>query len=122
MSTPKSTVVDQSYRQVIAGGGHRVLTGVKQHERQLWGLLVFALLADVVLTYHGLRAGFTEGNPMMRMAIDAAGIFALLGVKLLVVGFGAVTRSLLDERGAVVPLGLALPWLVAAGINASLLL
>lgn len=121
MSTQKSTTVDQWYRQVIAGGD-RFVDALAAVERPLWGLLVVALLADVVSTYHGLQVGLSEGNPAMRLALDTAGIVALVGVKLAVVGFGAAVRRLLDERGAVVPLGLALPWLAAAAINASLLL
>lgn len=122
MQNKQSTAVDESYRQVISGGGHRIITTLRQFERELWGLLVVALLADVVLTYHGLESGLREGNPMMRIAIDVAGIFALLGAKLLVVSLGVLTRRQLDDRGVVVPVGLALPWLLAAGINASLLL
>lgn len=121
MSTEGSTAVSRAYRHVTTGGDRFVhaLAGV---ERWLWGLLVVALLADVVLTYQGLQAGLREGNPVMRMAIDVAGIGALLAVKLVVVGVGAVARGLLDERGVVVPLGLALPWAVAAAINATLVL
>lgn len=122
MSRSESSAVGQWYRQVIAGGERRFVARLASVERQLWGLLLFALLADLLLTYHGLEAGLSEGNPAMRLAIDSAGIAALLAVKLLVVGFGAAVRRLLDERGAVVPLGLALPWLAAAAINAGLLL
>lgn len=90
-------------------------------ELQLWIVLLVTLFADVVLTHYGLQMGLTEANPLMRTAIEAAGIVALLGVKLLIVVVGVGVRLSLDERGAVVPIGLALPWLLAATINAVLL-
>lgn len=90
-------------------------------ESQLWIVLLVTLVADVALTHYGLQMGLTEANPLMRTAIEAVGIAALLGVKLLIVGVGVGVRLSLDERGAVVPIGLALPWFLAATINAVLL-
>jgi uncharacterized membrane protein len=119
MGVQESTAVGQGYRQETTG--ERVIDRLAAVERQLWWLLAAALLADLLTTYAGLQAGLAEGNPAMRAAIDAAGVAALLGVKLAVVGVGAGLRRVLDERGAVVPLGLALPWLVAAAVNATLL-
>ncbi|QSG14639.1 putative membrane protein [Halapricum desulfuricans] len=91
-------------------------------ESYLWGVLVVALLSDVVLTGYGLQHGLSEGNPAMRLAVDAAGIVALLGAKLAALGFGVAVRRDLDDRGAVVPLGLAIPWVGAATVNAVLIL
>jgi hypothetical protein len=121
MATEQSTAVDQGYRQESTGRGDRVVQRLAAVESRLWGLLALALLADVATTSYGLASGLSEGNPAMRLAIETAGVAALVGVKLLVVGFGVGVRQFLDERGAVVPLGLALPWLAAAAVNAGLL-
>jgi len=121
MSTQKSTAVDQGYR-AKSTGKDRFVGRLASVEPYLWVGLVAVLLADVVSTYAGLQAGMTEGNPAMRIAIETAGIAALVAVKLAVLGFGAGVRTLLDERGAVVPLGLAIPWFVAAASNATHLL
>ncbi|MCU4717214.1 DUF5658 family protein [Halapricum hydrolyticum] len=102
-------------------GDRRVVDRLAAVEPQLWIVLLVTLFADVVLTHYGLQVGLTEANPLMRTAIEAAGIVALLGVKLLIVVVGVGVRLSLDERGAVVPIGLALPWLLAATINAVLL-
>jgi hypothetical protein len=117
MATEQSTAVEQGYWDGTTGD-RTVAESLAAIEPYLWGFLVVVLLADVVSTYVGLQVGMTEGNPAMRLAIESAGIAALVGVKLAVLGFGAGVRKLLDERGAVVPLGLALPWFVAASINA----
>jgi len=122
MSTQKSTAVDQGYRAESTDEETRFVDRLATFEPYLWGALVAVLLADVVSTYAGLQAGMTEGNPAMRMTIETAGIVALVAVKLAILGFGAGVRQLLDERGAVVPLGLAIPWFVAAASNATLLL
>ena len=121
MATEQSTAVEQGYWDVTTED-QTVAESLAAVEPYLWGVLVVVLLADVVSTYAGLQAGMTEGNPAMRMAIETAGIAALVAVKIAVLGFGAGVRRFLDERGAVVPLGLAIPWFVAAASNAVLLL
>ncbi|KOX92958.1 hypothetical protein AMS69_10925 [Haloarcula rubripromontorii] len=92
-------------------------------ERELWLVVAVTLVVDVWLTHVGLQHGLHEGNPVMRAAIETFGI-AVLGVtKIGVLGLAGVTRRLLsDQRGVVVPLGLALPWVAAVGINAALLI
>lgn len=122
MGTQESTPVEGSYRQTTTGGTDRLVDALADIEQHLWGILFVALVADVALTGYGLQHGLQEGNPAMRLAIETAGLVALLGAKLAVVGVGAVVRWCLDERGAIVPLGLALPWFVAAVINAAHLL
>lgn len=121
MAIEQSTTVDQGYRQEDTDPGERIVGRLAAAESRLWALLALALLADVLTTTYGLASGLTEGNPAMRAAIETAGVAALVGVKLSVVGFGLGVRRFLDERGAVVPLGLALPWLAAAAVNAGLL-
>jgi len=75
----------------------------------------------VLLTYAGLQAGFTEGNPAMRAAIGAGGIGALFAAKAAIVAVGVAVRYWRPAHAGVVPLGLAIPWMLAAAINASLL-
>jgi len=91
-------------------------------ERELWLLVGMVLVVDVWLTHTGLQFGLQEGNPVMRVAIDAFGIAVLAGVKLLVLGLAGAMRWAFDgQRGVVVPLGLAVPWLAAVLVNGALL-
>ncbi|MBX0285578.1 DUF5658 family protein [Haloarcula salinisoli] len=103
--------------------GRRALDLLSSVERELWVLVVVALLADVYLTQTGLQAGLREGNPVARHLIETFGIGALAVFKFAVVGFAGVLRELVPARQApTIPLGLAIPWVVAACINATLLL
>lgn len=91
-------------------------------ERGLWLFTVGALLGDLLLTQYGLGRGLTEGNPLVRHAIERGGLWShgLLKATVLATGLGA--WSVLPERQRqVVPLGLALPWCGAVAINAALL-
>jgi hypothetical protein len=93
-----------------------------RRERGLWLFTVGALLGDLVLTQYGLARGLTEGNPLVRHAIELGGLWShgLLKAAVLAAGLGA--WGLLPERQRrVVPLGLGLPWCSAAAINATLL-
>ena len=92
-------------------------------ERELWLVVAVTLVIDVWLTHVGLQHGLHEGNPVMRVAIETFGIAVLALTKVGVLGLAGLTRQLLsDQRGVVVPLGLALPWVVAVVINAALLI
>ena len=92
-------------------------------ERELWLVVAVTLVVDVWLTHLGLQYGLHEGNPVMRAAIETFGIAALGLTKVGVLGLAGLTRRLLsDQRGVVVPLGLALPWVAAVVINATLLI
>lgn len=102
----------------LASSVDRVANAATRHERLLWGVVAFALVADVVLTVAGLGLGHTEGNPAMRWAIGAGGIGALVLAKLCIVGLGYAVARLRPASAGVVPLGLAIPWLLAAAINA----
>jgi len=95
--------------------------GVSRLERALWCVVVVALVADVGLTAYGLSLGLVERNPIMRQALDVFGIAALAIGKGFALAVGLAVRARWPEYATVVPLGLALPWLVAAGINAALL-
>jgi len=91
-------------------------------ERELWFVVAVTLIVDVWLTHIGLQHGLHEGNPVMRAAIETFGIAVLGLTKIGVLGLAGLTRQLLsDQRGVVVPLGLALPWVAAVVINAALL-
>ena len=89
-------------------------------ERELWFVVLFALTADVVLTYYGLQQGLTELNPLARTAIESIGAWTMVPLKAAAVGVGLACRPLLpDEYTGLIPVGLAVPWLVASGINAT---
>ncbi len=86
-------------------------------ERRLWLVVALALVADVGVTYAGLRLGFVEANPVLVTAMEAVGPPALGLVKAGAVGIGGAYRQLRPEYGGAIALGLALPWLAAAAVN-----
>ena len=91
-------------------------------ELELWIVVVTAMLADLWLTQQGLQRGLSEANPVVRSVIGQYGTAAFPVLKFAALGVGGVTWKLLPERTApVVPLGLALPWVFAAVVNAALL-
>jgi len=97
------------------------LSEVGRVERALWALVAVGLVGDLVTTYYGLQVGLVESNPVARAAIERFGFAAMGGLKLFAVGVGVGCRRLLpDSHGALVPAGLAVPWLAAAAINLSL--
>lgn len=86
-------------------------------ELELWLIVLATLTLDVVLTYIGLQSGLMEGNPIMGYAFEHVG-FAVLGlVKVTVFGTAGLAREYAPEYGAVIPLGLAVPWLLASVVN-----
>ena len=87
-------------------------------ERHLWVIVGLALVTDVHLTYVGLQYGLTEGNPVARWAIGTAGIGALALGKVAVLGIAGLVRRQYPRHGPVIPLGLAVPWVVAVALNA----
>jgi hypothetical protein len=99
----------------------RLLAELTAVEPALWLIALSTLTIDVYLTYRGLQAGLTEGNPLMAAAVHGAG-FAMLGLaKTVALGTAGLLREHVGEYGAVIPLGLAVPWLVAVVVNVSLL-
>ena len=109
--TPRST-------QSTAAGR----TWLARHERWLWAVAVLALVGDLWLTAHGVSRGYTEANPLARSALAVHGIAGLAGLKLLALGVGVVAgRSLPPRYAPVVPLGLAVPWLVAVVSNVAVI-
>lgn len=105
--------VERRLREVTA-----VLDPIEGH---LWVLAVFVAAADVALTAWGLQAGLAEGNPFVAALLAEVGILALVALKGVLLGLAAGCRWVRPRWGPWLPLGLALPWLVAASINLTLL-
>lgn len=100
----------------------RLAAGLARRERALWALVCLALLADVGSTGAGLQLGHAEGTPVVAGVLADAGVVGFLAVKGGVVAAAVATRLALPRFRVAIPVGLALPWLAAAGINAALLL
>jgi hypothetical protein len=98
--------------------------GSRSTDAWLWGVVVVALVLDVVLTYYGLGLGLQEGNPIARSFFSMLGVIeAMLLLKGSVMAMALVAWIALPRQyRAVVPIGVALPWLVASAINATLIL
>ncbi|MFC7135135.1 MULTISPECIES: hypothetical protein [Salinibaculum] len=100
----------------------RLLESAAGVERDLWILVAAAMLVDVTLTVHGRQLGLVEVNPIARHALGGFGVLGLYGLKGVALGLGGCCRLQLDDRyGALVPLGLAVPTLVAVCINCLLI-
>jgi len=104
--------------------------GVRAWAWALWAFAVVAMTLDIALTGVGLSLGLVERNPLARAFIDSVG---LLGAGVLlkgaVLGFGYACWLLVPRVAPtatrhrnLLPLGVALPSWVAAGINAGLIL
>lgn len=90
-------------------------------ERLLWGMVVAVMLLDVGTTAIGLQYGLQEGNALVAGAIETFGIAGLLIVKAGVLGLAATVAFWIPSRvSPVVPLGLALPTLIAVTTNLAL--
>lgn len=102
---------------------HPFIESVLEAERELWGLVIAAMLIDVTLTVHGLQIGLRELNPVAVEVIEmagAVGLYLMKGGALLV---GLCCRPLLPSRyTALIPLGLAIPSLFAVIHNSVLIL
>jgi hypothetical protein len=91
---------------------------LSQYEQELWVLTLVAMILDVTLTVQGLRLGLQELNPVARTALDQAGAFGLYGLKSVAVLLGICCVLMIPDRySPFVPLGLALPSVVAVLIN-----
>ena len=99
------------------------LETLARHERALWAVALAALVGDVLLTRYGLPLGLVEQNPVAASVIATHGLAGMAALKLpgaaLALGWRVVLPS--TYRG-VAPVALALPWLVAVGINAGAIL
>jgi hypothetical protein len=90
-------------------------------ELALWVLVFWTLVLDIGLTVYGLSVGLVERNPVMRHALDAVGLTALLVAKAAAVAIALGFRMAWPEYAIVAPLGLAVPWALAVVYNATLL-
>ena len=95
----------------------RASPGLSPLEAGLWLVVTGVLVLDVATTAYGLSAGYVEQNPVVRWALDTVGLVALPAFKLGAVAVALVCRRLIPAYAADVPLGLTVPWAVAAGIN-----
>jgi hypothetical protein len=98
-----------------------VLGGMSTTERFLWAVVAVAMVLDIVLTAYRLSLGFVERNPVMRYALELFGIGALVLGKAFAVTVALAVRARWPQFAVVVPLALAIPWVLAVGINASLI-
>lgn len=86
--------------------------------RLLWGTVLVVMLLDVATTYVGVQYGLTEGNRLVRLAMDTFGILGLLLIKGVVLSIAAVLAVSIPKRVTpIIPLGLILPTTIAVTIN-----
>ncbi|ELZ22508.1 hypothetical protein C475_18388 [Halosimplex carlsbadense 2-9-1] len=116
--TTDPTAIDSSALDEYLG---TVPGSVSDLELLLWVLVCWALVLDIVLTAYGLSIGLVERNPLMRQALETFGLAALGLAKAGAVAVALVFRFLWPEYAIVAPLGLAIPWILAVLINATLL-
>jgi hypothetical protein len=76
------------------------------------------MVGDLATTAYGLHIGLVEKNPVAAQVLQIAGIGGLVGLKLIALAFALVCWKLLprDYEGFV-PLGFALPQLIAVVAN-----
>lgn len=91
-------------------------------ELALWAVVVGALVLDIATTTYGLSVGLVERNPAMRLALDSFGLVSLVVAKAGAVAFALAVRYAWPECALIAPLGLAVPWLLATGINLAVIL
>jgi hypothetical protein len=102
--------------------GSGILGRFHRYERELWVVVIAAMGLDILSTVYGLSIGLQEQNPVARQALNMAGVFGLAGLKGLALAVGwSCFRALPDQFRPVIPLGLAVPSLVATGINVTLI-
>lgn len=101
---------------------HSRFFGWEQHvEHELWIVVVVAMVADILLTVHGLQIGLKELNPVARQALEFAGVFGLFVLKGMALLVGVCCRPLIPDRmNVVIPLGLAIPSVCAVLINTTI--
>lgn len=80
------------------------------------------MLVDVTLTVHGLQLGLRELNPVARAALDTAGVLGLYALKGVALALGVCCVTLIPSRYTpLVPLGLAIPSILAVIINTTVI-
>ncbi|WP_135302747.1 DUF5658 family protein [Haloarcula amylovorans] len=93
-----------------------------RYDHVLWGVVLGASSADVVLTLVGLSLCFSEANPVARAILDIGGGVGLLALKIAALGvLFAVCRRLGTTYRRAALLAFSLPQLYAVGHNGLLL-
>lgn len=72
----------------------------------LWGLILVATVADILLTMRGTALGFEEGNALVRTMLSAFGPAGLWVVKFAAMCWLVAGWTLLSDRNAAIFLGL----------------
>jgi hypothetical protein len=98
------------------------LSGVSDVEFALWLVVLGALVTDIVTTAYGLSIGLVEQNPVMRHALDSIGLIALPIAKAGALAIALAVRYTWPEYALLAPLALAVPWVLAVGINVAVIL
>lgn len=118
----------QDLLRLLVGAGstptstHQLLRSLLAAEREFWLVAIGAMVADVHLTAQGLQLGLQEMNPVARQAIEEAGLFGLYGLKTGALFVALSLRPLVPDRyGVIVPIALAIPSVIAVGINTAML-
>jgi hypothetical protein len=80
------------------------------------------MVGDLVTTVYGLHIGLVEKNPVAAQVLQLAGVGGLVGLKLFALALALICWKLLprDYEG-LVPLGFALPQLLAVAVNTVLI-
>ncbi|MFC6836312.1 DUF5658 family protein [Halomarina ordinaria] len=95
-----------------------LLATAARYERGFWGLAVAAMVLDITLTLYGLRIGLVEMNPIASRVITQYGALGMVAMKGFGFGVAVFGRQVVHRRyAALVPLALALPWVVAVCVN-----
>lgn len=105
---------DEQLRQVLSGGSTL--------EVGLWVVVAGALVVDIATTAYGLSIGLVEQNPVMRHAIESFGLVSLAVAKAGALAVALTVRHVWPEYALLVPLALAVPWVLAVGVNLAVIL
>lgn len=88
----------------------------------LWVAVVLLCVLDITTTYYGLQIGFIEANPLARAGLSEFGVWSMVLLKGLALGYGAVVAAELDRLKSFIPLVLLVIWGLAVVSNAQLIL
>ena len=103
-------------------GASAALDQMSDLERALWLVVLGALVLDIATTAYGLSIGLVEQNPVVRQALEAFGFAALVVAKGGAVTIAVAARFAYPKCALVAPLGLAVPWVLAVGVNLAVIL
>lgn len=98
------------------------LSGGSDLELVLWVVVFGALVSDIATTAYGLSIGLVEQNPVMRHALESFGLVSLAVAKVGAVAVALAVRAVWPEYALLAPLALAVPWVLAVGINVAVIL